>query len=561
MDVLTREGVESYSYEGEEEEITAAPVIELAAADIQTVDNTSAYDDETVTAYVSDTTETEYLAQNLGYDLESKYHGAYKEDVVTFEGDFSQNTLKDVYDGTITMEQFVSGLTVSEMADIVIGGNKLPSASGQAAGAASENAVNISDGTMIGAQANSVQGAAGETAGLYIESKKIPNIVLADGPAGLRITQEYQDEDGQEYYQFCTAWPIGTLLASTWDTDVMEKVGAAFGAELKEYGVTILLAPGMNIHRNALCGRNFEYYSEDPFVTGSMGIAETIGVQSNEGIGVCIKHFAANNQENNRNAVNNTIDERTLREIYLKAFEMVVKGAQPMSIMSSYNLNNGVPAADDYDMLTDITRGEWGFGGLVMTDWGGGQSTPSISMHAGNDLIMPGNSVEDITLRGFTDEEPVFGEDDVYPEVTVQQSFFGKRASAAWGEFVLDANGDTEIVKTVDKAVYDEAVRDGLDDAQETISVKVSDLIAQIGDAATVAENEDGTVTITYKGYYKDNNITLGDLQKSTMNILNVVMQSNQFANLVDDVEAPKYTEEYADSLTTYKTVEKTEVQ
>ena len=196
-----------------------------------------------------------------------------------------------------------------------------------------------------------------------------------------------------------------------------------------------------------------------------------------------------------------------------------------------------------------------------MTDWGGGQSTPSISMHAGNDLIMPGNSVEDITLRGFTDEEPVFGEDDVYPEVTVQQSFFGKRASAAWGEFVLDANGDTEIVKTVDKAVYDEAVRDGLDDAQETISVKVSDLIAQIGDAAKVAENEDGTVTITYKGYYKDNNITLGDLQKSTMNILNVVMQSNQFANLVDDVEAPKYTEEYADSLTTYKTVEKTEVQ
>lgn len=561
MDVLTREGVESCSYEGEEEEITAAPVIELAAADIQTVDNTSAYDDETVTAYVSDTTETEYLAQNLGYDLESKYHGAYKEDVVTFEGDFSQNTLKDVYDGTITMEQFVSGLTVSEMADIVIGGNKLPSASGQAAGAASENTVNISDGTMIGAQANSVQGAAGETAGLYIESKKIPNIVLADGPAGLCITQEYQDEDGQEYYQFCTAWPIGTLLASTWDTDVMEKVGAAFGAELKEYGVTILLAPGMNIHRNALCGRNFEYYSEDPFVTGSMGIAETIGVQSNEGIGVCIKHFAANNQENNRNAVNNTIDERTLREIYLKAFEMVVKGAQPMSIMSSYNLNNGVPAADDYDMLTDITRGEWGFGGLVMTDWGGGQSTPSISMHAGNDLIMPGNSVEDITLRGFTDEEPVFGEDDVYPEVTVQQSFFGKRASAAWGEFVLDANGDTEIVKTVDKAVYDEAVRDGLDDAQETISVKVSDLIAQIGDAATVAENEDGTVTITYKGYYKDNNITLGDLQKSTMNILNVVMQSNQFANLVDDVEAPKYTEEYADSLTTYKTVEKTEVQ
>ncbi|MDY3767781.1 MAG: glycoside hydrolase family 3 C-terminal domain-containing protein, partial [Lachnospiraceae bacterium] len=418
MAELSKEGATPYTYDTEAEEIAAAAVIELKAADIPTVDNASPYDDETVTAYVSDTTETEYLAENLPYAPESKYNGAYSEEVVTLEGDFSGATLKDVYDGKITMEEFVSGLTVSQMADIVIGGNKLPNASGQSAGAASENAMDLDDGTMIGAQANAVSGAAGETAGIYIESKKIPNIVLADGPAGLRLTQQ-EEVDGTTYYQFCTAWPIGTMLAQTWDTDVIEEVGAAIGEEMKEFGITLWLAPGMNIHRNPLCGRNFEYFSEDPYVTGTVAIAETTGIQSNPGVGVTLKHYAGNNQEDNRNAVNNTINERTLREIYLKGFEMAVKGAQPMAIMTSYNLNNGVPAADDYDLCTDLPRGEWGFDGLIMTDWGGGQSTPSISMHAGNDLIMPGSSVEDITVRGLSDEEPVFAEDDIYPTVTV----------------------------------------------------------------------------------------------------------------------------------------------
>ena len=558
---LSNKDATPYTYDGEADEIAAATAISLAAADIKTVDNSSAYDDETVTAYVSDTTETDYLAENLGYTPTSKYHGEYKEEVQKLEGDSSQNTLKDVCDGTITMEEFVSGLTVSQMADIVIGGNKLPSASGQSAGAASANVDSVSDGTMIGAQANSVQGAAGETAGIYIESKKIPNVVLADGPAGLRITQEYEGADGQEYYQFCTAWPIGTLLAQTWDPDVVKEVGVAFGEELKEYGVTVLLAPGMNIHKNALCGRNFEYYSEDPYITGTIAIAETEGVQSNPGIGVCIKHFAANNQEDNRNAVNNTISERAFREIYLKGFEMAVKGAQPMSIMSSYNLNNGVPAADDYDLLTDITRGEWGFDGMIMTDWGGGQSTPSISMHAGNDLIMPGSSVEDITIRGFSDEEPTFGEDDIYPEVTVAESWFGLRATTQWGEFVLDAAGDTTIEKTVDTSAYEEAVRDSVNADGEQESVKVTDLISGLGDAVTVTDNGDGTTTIVYTGSYKENNITLGDLQKSTINILNLVMQSNQFADLFDDVESQPYTEAHSDNLVTYVTTEKSDVE
>ena len=557
IEELSKEGVEPYSYEGEADEIAAATKIALAAADITTENNASPYDDESVTAYVSDTTETEFLNENLGYTLTGKYHDHpdYTEIVETLEGDFSEATLKDVYDGKITMEEFVSGLTVSQMADIVIGGNKLPTANGQSAGAASENAAGMSDGTMIGAQANAVSGAAGETAGIYIESKKIPNIVLADGPAGVRITQEEEREDGETYYQFCTAFPSGTVMTQTWDVDCMNAMGAAVGEELLEYGVTLWLAPGMNIQKNALCGRNFEYYSEDPYLAGMMGISETKGVQSNPGVGVTIKHFYGNNQEDNRNAVNNTISERASREIYLKQFEMVVKGAKPMAIMSSYNLNNGIPDADDYDLLTNVTRGEWGFDGLVMTDWGGGQSTPSISMHAGNDLIMPGSSVEDITIRAFTDQEPTFGEDDIYPEVTVGQGWFGPQASTAWGEFVNDANGDVTIEKTVATADLEAAVRPAVVDGEEG-EVKVTDLLAELGDAVELKEDGDNTV-ITYKGYYEDNNISLGDLQKSTAAILRIVMASNQFADLFDDVEAVSYTEARADQLKTYQTVEK----
>lgn len=560
---LSSRGVTPYTYEGEAEEIAAAQVISLSASSIPALNNASPYEDESVTAYVSETTETQYLAENLPYDLVNQYHGAYEEKVEYLDGDFSHATLKDVYDGTVTMEEFVSGLTVQEMADIVIGGNKLPDAGGQAAGAAGSN-MDISADTMLGAQANSVSGAAGETAGVYIESKKIPNIVLADGPAGLRIMRE-EEVDNVTYYQYCTAFPIGTLLAQAWDTEIVEEVGAAIGEEMKEFGITLWLAPGMNIHRNPLCGRNYEYFSEDPYITGMVAIAETTGVQSNPGVGVALKHYAANNQENNRSGVNNTITERTLREIYLKGFEMAVKGAKPMSIMTSYNLNNGIPAADDYDLCMDYVRGEWGFDGLIMTDWGGGKSTPSISMHAGNDLIMPGKTTKNITEDAFGTVEPTFGEDDVYPEVSASVSNWGgefantvfSTITTSWGEFVNDPEGDVEIQKTVPTDVYETAVRDTVEDGADVVSqIPVSELIAALGDAASVTENEDGTTTIVYKGYYKENNITLGDLQKSTINILGIIMASDQFAKLFDDVETVSYTEARKGELTVYQTIE-----
>lgn len=234
-----------------------------------------------------------------------------------------------------------------------------------------------------------VAGSAGQTHD-FVEKYRIPPLVLADGPAGLRLRQSICDSQGNEVMQQnCTAYPVGTLLASSWDPELVCAIGRSVGEEMVEMGVDLWLAPGMNLHRNPLCGRNFEYYSEDPLLTGLMAAAMTRGVQSN-GVGVTVKHFAANSQEDKRETVNVVVDEQTLREIYLRGFELVVRLAQPWAIMSSYNDINGTPAADNPSLCTDLARCEWGFEGLIMTDWGGGMSRPAISVCVGNDMIQPG---------------------------------------------------------------------------------------------------------------------------------------------------------------------------
>ena len=385
MELLSSKDTTAYTYPGEDEEKAAAVTIEIPLDTIPFKKAAYHMANETITKKVTE----------------------------------QKITMDDVRTGKYTLDELVGQLTVEELAVLCVGTAR--------DGVRSE--------AVIGMASTLCPGAAGDTSAILSRERNIRNMVLADGPAGVRLTPDFITDisgnlilesagvgfvnleqllglgvrkeipkDVIHYYQYCTAIPIATLLAQTWDVETIEEAGSIAGEEMEEFGVTLWLAPGMNIHRNPLCGRNFEYYSEDPYVSGICAAADTTGVQKHPGIGTTIKHFALNNQEDNRGHVNAHASERAMREIYLKGFELAVKRAQPMAIMTSYNLINGIHSANNYDLLTAVARDEWGFLGLVMTDWGttGDMnadaqkykytcSSGAACIKAGNDLIMPGS--------------------------------------------------------------------------------------------------------------------------------------------------------------------------
>ncbi len=279
------------------------------------------------------------------------------------------------------IDEVLKAMTLEEKAQLLVGGG---------------NDSFVGSGAMLGHQEKLVAGAAGIT--VEIPRLGIPATVLTDGPAGVHIDATRKN-DTQTYY--ATGFPVGTCLACTWNTELVEAVGKAIGNETLEYGCDVILGPGLNIHRNPLCGRNFEYFSEDPYVTGKIGAAVTRGIQS-QGVGVSAKHYAVNSQESNRTIVDERASQRALREIYLRGFEYVVRESDPWTLMSAYNSVNGKYAQGNKDLLTSVLRDDWGFRGIVMTDWIGkreGQGLFTIDeVEAGNDLLTPGypTQAEDI---------------------------------------------------------------------------------------------------------------------------------------------------------------------
>ena len=327
----------------------------------------------------------------------------------------------DVAGGKAELDDFIAQLSEEELAYLMVG-----------------NSVdNVGFNSVLGAAAKTLPGAAGETTGKLEKKYGLKQMELCDGPAGLRLTPEYiekpdgtavglggmtsggdPDTEGVRHYQYLTAIPIAMTLASSWDLDLIASMGDLVGTEMEEFGATLWLAPGMNIHRNPLCGRNFEYYSEDPLLAGKCAAADTLGVQKHPGYGTTVKHFLANNQEDNRMFTNSHISERAIREIYARNFQIVVEEAQPMSLMTSYNLVNGIHAANNGDSVTHLLRDEWGFRGMVMTDW---LTTSDLSVQlavganlkyekadtalcvaAQNDLVEPGEKADfDRILEGL----------------------------------------------------------------------------------------------------------------------------------------------------------------
>lgn len=471
-------------------EKTDAPVITLNAKDFQTVDHSDVGSEYTVT-YVPEGKEYTPYVKNNTYKL--RYQT--EEKVVTVRN-VPDATFLDVAEGKVTMEEFVASLDQGVLLRLVTG-------------VSHETPYPVPNRMKKKAAPLKAIASSGRTTAQYVETLGIPNSYLSDGPAGVRIIGKPT-----------AAWAVGTVLAQTWNTELMEKTGDGFGTEMEAYHHSVILGPGMNIHRDPLCGRSFEYYTEDPLLNGKMAAAFTKGVQSHEGCFVALKHFACNSQETDRGTSSSNVSERALREIYLKGFEIAVKEADAGSIMTSYNKVNGVHSSENRELLENIVRGEWGFGGMFMTDWHSESYKPA-DIHAGNDIIMGGVQVEAIeeALEGW---EPVFNADgSVEEKVIVSYDGLKQDIIEEWGAFLPCADGP-DTCRTIVAAGTElgERVRRYMENG-----------------IASICENPDRTTEITYRGIRRGRHLALGDLQRCAMHVLGYLLRTNAWKEIKKNIE------------------------
>ena len=400
-------------------------------------------------------------------------------------------TLFDVKNKTVTMDEFVASLEPEVLMRLITG-------------AANETPYETAD--RLHKAVKPVEGpiSSGSTTSLFTSTLGIPPLRMTDGPAGLHLTM-----------LGATCFPTDLVIAQTWDPQMARMMGESLGKEMNFYHQDVILGPGMNIHRDPLCGRNFEYFSEDPLISGKMAAAVTKGVQSVPGRSVSIKHFVCNNQEADRFSTNSTVSERALREIYLKGFEICVREANPHTVMSSYNKVNGVHTSSNYELLTEVLRGEWGFSGMVMTDWGT-RSEKTEDYHAGNDLVMGGYRT-DTLMAALEGKEAEFS-DDGY---VITQEFpvyggFSTESVERWNSFHLCAEGPDKIIA---------AVKPGKD-LNPKVNGKVQEGVAEIETL------EDGTRLITYFGKDRGRFLDIDDVRACAANVLNQILDSGAFIHL-----------------------------
>lgn len=404
----------------------------------------------------------------------------------------SDSTLVDVKEGRVSMKEFVASLDDETLLRLVTGN-------------ANESPYTVPSRMKKKVKSIKAPRSSGSTTSLFTKSLAIPNWLVTDGPAGLHIP-------------LCgaTCYPVGMVLAQTWDDSACEVMGEGVGKELEYYHYSIILGPGMNIHRDPLCGRNFEYYSEDPFLSGKMAAATTRGVQKTAGTGVSIKHFACNNQEADRLDSNSTVTERALREIYLKGFEICVRESDPKTVMSSYNCINGIHTSSNYNLLTEVLRGEWGFKGLVMTDWGT-KSIKAYDLHAGNDLIMGGYRSQ-LLMAAMEGKDPEFTPDGyVKEEVFKVFGGFFKETVEHWNAFELSRDGKD----TVTAAVV----------AGTELNPKVIEKVKE--GLAEVKEESDGSRKVSYHGTDRGAYLDRADVQACVCRVLEQIMDSVSYTEMM----------------------------